>query len=326
MLFVIQQLPREPWGKENASMGLFKKTFQVVGDVTSLGGTYRMRNQASRYTQLRETYDRLQNQIAEVNADLLAAVVAVKNRVRISTRHLRSAASILRPFGIGAAHGLNGVKEQRSLVQTASVASATQGDFRTMNTNVPTGVGAGAGVGVAVGSWGAVQVIGHASTGAAMAGLHGAAAANAGWAWFGGGSLATGGGGMTAGHFVLPGIGTALALAISSTISHREANRISKYCDELEGVNQKNSSALAKVRSDLSSVKGLEAKLRSEDRLLYEALKAAKRKVRRFGLLSHVWRLIRYWVKGYYYTREEFSLVAKLDAAVLRFVSAFRSV
>lgn len=40
----------------------------------------------------------------------------------------------------------------------------------------------------------------------------------------------TGGGGMALGHFVLPGIGTAVAVAVSSTLSHREANRI-KYLE-----------------------------------------------------------------------------------------------
>jgi hypothetical protein len=55
-----------------------------------------------------------------------------------------------------------------------------------------TATGAGAGRAAAAGLWGAVQILAHASTGAAMASLHGAAATSAGWAWFGGGSLAAG--------------------------------------------------------------------------------------------------------------------------------------
>lgn len=285
-----------------------------------------MRNQASRYAQLREAYDCLRHQIAEVNADLLAAVTALKRRGRIAGRHLKAAVSILRPVGVRASNGFGAGTQERSLVQTASLPQVRHGEFSGMSTTVPTAVGASAGVGAAVGSWGAVQLLGHASTGAAMAGLHGAAAANAGWAWFGGGSLAAGGGGMAAGQFVLPGIGTAVAVAVSSTLSHREANRIAKICDELEGVNRKNSSALSKVRSDLSAVRQLEAKLINEHRILHDAVKVTKRKVRRFGWFSHLWRLIRYWVKGYYYTQEEFSFVAKLDSAVLRFVAAFKSV
>ena len=59
--------------------------------------------------------------------------------------------------------------------------------------------GSGLGTGTAVAGWGAVQVFAHASTGTALATIHGAAATSAGWAWFGGGSLAAGGGGMALG-------------------------------------------------------------------------------------------------------------------------------
>lgn len=52
---------------------------------------------------------------------------------------------------------------------------------------------------LALGSWTAVSMLGTASTGAAIGTLHGAAATNAALAWFGGGSLATSGGGMIAG-------------------------------------------------------------------------------------------------------------------------------
>jgi len=63
-----------------------------------------------------------------------------------------------------------------------------------------------------------------------MAPLHGAAAANAGWAWLGGGALAAGGGGMALGHLILPGIGTAVAVTASSVLSHREAFVTSLAC------------------------------------------------------------------------------------------------
>ena len=225
-------------------------------------------------------------------------------------------------LGYGVNHEFVDGTKQKNLVQTTSLAHLRQSDFTPMDASVPTVVGAGAGVGTATVSWGAIHLVGHASTGTAMAGLHGAAAANAGWAWFGGGSLAAGGRGMAAGHFVLPGIGTAVAVAISATISHREANRVADLCDELEGVNRNNSSVLVKTESDLSSVNRLDAKLRSEDQLLYEAVKATRLKVRPFGWFSHFRRLLRFWIKGYYYTQQEFVFVARLDAAVLRFVTA----
>jgi hypothetical protein len=52
--------------------------------------------------------------------------------------------------------------------------------------------------------------------------------------------------------------------------------------------------------------------------------KAARRRLCPFGWFSHLRRLLRFWIKGYYYTGEEFILVTTLDAAVLRFVTAFK--
>src|SRR5713226_1609056 len=307
-------------------MGIFKKTLQVLQDVTSAGGTCRIRNQNARYVQLQETYDRLRDRISHANTALVAAIAVVQHRVKVATRHLRAATSILTPVGHRVDHELvDGTwNKEKSVVQATSLSPRPV--FNAMDTSVPTVVGAGAGGGTATGSWGAVQLVGHASTGAAMAHLHGAAAANAGWAWFGGGSLAAGGGGMAAGHFILPGIGTAVAIAISATISHRRANHIADLCAELEGVNRNNSSVLSKSESDLSSVNRLEAKLRSEDLRLCEATRTTRLKVRPFGWFSHFRRLLRFWIEGYYYTQEEFVFVVKLDAAVLRFVTAFKTI
>ena len=53
---------------------------------------------------------------------------------------------------------------------------------------------------------GAVSTFASASTGTAIASLHGAAATNATLAWLGGGSLASGGGGVALGSTVLTGI------------------------------------------------------------------------------------------------------------------------
>jgi hypothetical protein len=308
-------------------MGFWKRTFQVISDVTSLGGTYRMRSETERYNQLSATYELLRKNVADANAQLIAAIEGIRLKVKRETRKLQLANSILSPLGNPKRHEFktSDASMQRSLVQmTRTLPSTCQGEG--LRAEVPVILGAGSGIGTGVASWNAVQVLGHASTGTAMLGLHGAAASNAGWAWFGGGSLATGGGGMAMGHFVLPGIGTALAVAVSATLSHREANRVGKLCDELEGVNQQNTSALSKLNSNLDATARLDTKLKDEGQLLDEALNQARRKVRRFGCFSHWWRLLRLQLKGYYYTREEFAFVEALDTAAVRFISAFKTI
>lgn len=63
-----------------------------------------------------------------------------------------------------------------------------------------------------------VGLFGTASTGTAISGLSGAAAWNATLAWLGGGSLATGGGGMALGSMILGGIAVGPALMIGGFV------------------------------------------------------------------------------------------------------------
>ena len=78
-------------------------------------------------------------------------------------------------------------------------------------------IGTGALLGIA--SYGGAMMFGTASTGTAIAALSGAAKANATLAWFGGGSLASGGLGMAAGKFVLGGIALAPVLIVGGIIA-----------------------------------------------------------------------------------------------------------
>lgn len=78
--------------------------------------------------------------------------------------------------------------------------------------------GAMAGAMAGFGAYGAVGLLGAASTGTAISSLGGVAATNATLAWLGGGSLAAGGLGMAGGTFVLGGIVAAPVIAVAATI------------------------------------------------------------------------------------------------------------
>jgi multidrug efflux pump subunit AcrA (membrane-fusion protein) len=84
--------------------------------------------------------------------------------------------------------------------------------------------GAGVGASTAAGAWALVGTFGSASTGAALSGLSGAAATNATLAFFGGGSLATGGAGMAGGAAVLGGIVLLPAVAVTGIFLHLRAS------------------------------------------------------------------------------------------------------
>ena len=76
----------------------------------------------------------------------------------------------------------------------------------------------------ALGAYGAVSTLATASTGTAIGTLSGVAATNATLAWFGGGSIASGGLGMAAGTAVLGGIVLGPALLVSGIIASSKAD------------------------------------------------------------------------------------------------------
>lgn len=97
----------------------------------------------------------------------------------------------------------------------------------------------------ALGAYGAATTFATASTGTAIASLHGVAATNATLAWFGGGSLAAGGAGMAGGAAVLGGIVAGPALLCMGIIvgskagknlenARSNAYQTNEICEELE--------------------------------------------------------------------------------------------
>ena len=84
------------------------------------------------------------------------------------------------------------------------------------------------------GAIGVATSIGAASTGTAISSLSGAAATNAMLAWFGGGAIAAGGGGMAVGAVVLGGITILPALAIGGFFAGREGEKAMTKAKEHE--------------------------------------------------------------------------------------------
>lgn len=108
---------------------------------------------------------------------------------------------------------------------------ASEGNIKSMNTIalgatqvLSSGIaGVGTGALLGWGTYGGVMALGSASTGAAIAGLSGAAATNATLAWLGGGAIAAGGGGMALGTMVLGGIVAGPALLVAGGIFNSKA-------------------------------------------------------------------------------------------------------
>ena len=110
------------------------------------------------------------------------------------------------------------VLDQKSFIELKKLQS--------MATSMASGVTSGtlAGALTAFGAYGAASALATASTGTAIASLSGAAATNATLAFFGGGSLAAGGLGISGGMLVLGGLVTGPALAVIGTVVGAKAS------------------------------------------------------------------------------------------------------
>jgi hypothetical protein len=307
-------------------MGFWKRAYNVVQDVTSLGGTYRLREALKNFERLKEIYERVCVQVSASILEIATLVASVEARISLSNRRLRKIGKMLNPVKSSSPTEWNSSRSHQQLSASSRNSSLSRSPTHdVLSAHAPTVAGLGAGAIASTGSWAAVQITAHASTGATMAGLHGIAASNAGWAWFGGGSLAAGGGGMALGHLILPGIGSVVAVAVSAKMSHSEADKVENFCRQLTSANEENTSLLSKSNSQVSYLNNLETRLLFEDNNLTTVMHKARRRLFKFGYLSHLWRLLIFWLRGYYYKSEELIFLDELSAAASKFVNAFKN-
>ena len=114
-------------------------------------------------------------------------------------------------------------------------------------------IGTGALVGIA--SYGGAMMFAHASTGTAIAALSGAAKTNATLAWFGGGSLASGGLGKLGGKLVLGGIVVAPILLVAGLIT---AAKSKENLAEAKKIHADAEKAVAQMNTLITGMEGIE--------------------------------------------------------------------
>lgn len=161
------------------------------------------------------------------------------------------------------------------------------------------GIGAGALLGW--GTYGGVMALGSASTGAAIAGLSGAAATNATLAWLGGGAIAAGGGGMALGTMVLGGIVAGPALLIAGGIfSSKAKEKLNNAYSNLAKA-KKISSDIDKGIVELNYIKDTANQVRELVRKIRRYSGIANTELIRLTMIKTDWRL---------FTQEEKNSVA----------------
>jgi hypothetical protein len=123
----------------------------------------------------------------------------------------------------------------------------------------------GAGGLAGFGAFGGASLLATASTGTAISGLSGAAATNATLAWFGGGSVLTGGAGMAGGMAVLGGIVAGPVLLIGGMVmaSKAEAARADAYANLLKA-----KAAVEEMETAATAVRGIRKRVKEISKVL----------------------------------------------------------
>lgn len=116
-----------------------------------------------------------------------------------------------------------------------------------------------------------ISSLATASTGTAIAGLHGAAATNASLAALGGGSIASGGLGMAGGAVVSQGLTFAPALAITGIFLHSKGKKNLEIANETKEEADKLTIKIKEAILELDKLRNLSKKM-SEELIRYRAL------------------------------------------------------
>ncbi len=127
------------------------------------------------------------------------------------------------------------------------------------NAAVEAGKGAGLGLAASTGAWVLVAHLGTASTGAAIGGLAGTAAHSAILAWFGGGALAAGGGGMALGGLVVGGLLALPLLGYSAFKSYSQSSKLDSESSKAESATAENARNVLKFAELTTSVAAVQA-------------------------------------------------------------------
>jgi hypothetical protein len=185
--------------------------------------------------------------------------------------------------------------------------------------------GAGVSAAAAVGSWSLVTLLGSASTGTAIASLSGAAATNATLAWFGGGALAAGGGGMAAGMMTLGGIVAVPLLVFTAWSTHSKANEIVDKTTQLESILANLKNKVSEMTEILTTLNTQINSLKNAHSNLADVYILTRNQLFPYQMISRFWRLLRVYFGYAYYKDEEIKTLEALDQAVGVFSEKFVS-
>jgi len=294
--------------------------FAAGAAIFGIAGGIRVEDARLRFNTAVADYHSLVSKANRAQATLQSELTKVGERIVNACNLLRKSNKILAPLD-----GITPGVQVNPSYGTSALAVFNQSSLMLTVYSKLHVAAAGVGVGtlVAAGSWGAVSLLGTASTGTAIATLHGAAATHATLAWLGGGSLAGGGAGILGGKLALGGVVLLPAAFAFGIASHLKANEINTQADEVEAANAKNRVALQQMSSQLAAIQPLYPVLDQEIADLKSAYRNSHKALFPVPGFSRLRKRLRLFFRGYYYNQADMVWVETLGAAVDKFLKRF---
>jgi hypothetical protein len=226
---------------------------ELATTVVTAGGSNAIAKNAAAYEIERLKHTESENAFSSAETEFKEAVDQLGLETANCMKLLREAADLVDRLSYSAMQSAMPTLSGFKAPDIATV-SKTIAEF---NAAVVAGQGTGLGIGVSTGAWILVAHFGTASTGTAIAGLTGAAAHSAILAWFGGGAVLAGGGGMAVGSLAIGGIVALPVLAFSAYKSYKEASRIETERARVVAASERNIEGIRHLRRLKSAITAL---------------------------------------------------------------------
>jgi hypothetical protein len=298
-------------------MGIFKDSLKVINECVTLGGAGRLAEARRSFQEKYNEYIGLYKEANGYQIEIEENIKAMGDALTNAKPYLEISEKIIK-HSVNDTRGLNVEFGTKTLNKVEMFNSE-------FNTAINVGAGSIAGGSLAVGSWALVTALGSASTGAAISGLSGVAAANATLAWFGGGALAAGGAGMAGGMAILGGIVAVPMVYFAAKGSHKKAK-------EAEEAKTKVVDAISQIRKQIEilplSLAIVKARKYEITKLCYDLISdilKLMKIIRPHGGFSMVKQKVLSLLKKNPYTQEQSDALAQLNQSIARFVTGFRT-
>ena len=201
--------------------GILKNTSKFLSGIASCLGSYMLEMHNKHYSDMYEAiYSPVFNRMKTIEERTNESLFSLGSQLNKLNDVLKPVEKVL--------------KSKRNNIATQQKVFNQYKKFNSgFNTSLNVGFGSLVGGTTALGAWGLVSMIGSASTGTTLSSLSGIAATNATLAWFGGGSLASGGAGMIGGFWAISGIVAAPIIFFSTKSSYKKVDLVEKQKDKL---------------------------------------------------------------------------------------------